>query len=293
MADKRIGFIGAGNLAQPLITHLLEAGYELFLYNRTSSRLSPFADKARICASPAELGKQVNIVFSLVADDAALQNITEGPQGVLSGLQPGGIHVSMSTVSPACIARLHQAHQQKGCILLSAPIMGRPEAARNRAIHICVAGDETAKQQVEPIFRDMGARQIFDYGADPAHASVAKLGINFLLASAIEAMAEAFRVVESNGISTETFYRMITSTLFSCPAYQGYGRLILDQGYEPAQFSLRLGLKDIRLVQEAAASQQVPVPLAEIIAQHLKQALEKGWGEKDWSAFTALVMGKA
>jgi 3-hydroxyisobutyrate dehydrogenase-like beta-hydroxyacid dehydrogenase len=293
MADKRIGFIGGGNLAQPLISHLLEAGYELFLYNRTASRLTPFANKAKLCASPAELCRQVSIVFSLVADDTALQNITEGPQGVCSGLRPGGIHVSMSTVSPTLIGQLHQAHQQQGCILLSAPIMGRPEAARNRAIHICVAGDETAKKLVEPIFRDMGARQIFDYGPDPAHASVAKLGINFLLASAIEAMAEAFRLIESNGISTEIFYRMITNTLFSCPAYQGYGRLILDQVYDPAQFSLRLGLKDVHLVQEAAANQQIQMPLAEIIAQHLKEALEKGWGEKDWSAFTALVMGKA
>ncbi|MCL6523820.1 MAG: NAD(P)-dependent oxidoreductase [Thermoflavifilum sp.] len=291
MNSKRLGFIGAGNLAQPLISHLLEAGYTLYLYNRTASRLAPFANNAQICSSPAELCQQVDLVFSLIADDDALLQITERPTGILSSLSPGGIHVSMSTVSPAIIQRLHQAHQQKGNILLSAPIMGRPEAARAKAIYMCMAGDSSAKARVEPIFRDMGARQVFDYGEHPAHANVAKLGINFLLAAAMEAMAEAYRLVSSFGVKPEQFYQMFSQTLFNCPAYQGYGKLILDQKYDDTQFSAKLGLKDIRLVQQTAAAQQLELPLSIPIAQHLQQAIDRGWAEKDWSVFTAIAMG--
>ncbi|PJJ75910.1 3-hydroxyisobutyrate dehydrogenase-like beta-hydroxyacid dehydrogenase [Thermoflavifilum aggregans] len=290
MDHKTIGFIGAGHLAQPLIQHLIDAGYQVYLYNRTASKLEAFRHQAHICQAVSELCQQVQIVISLVADDNALEQLNPD---IVSHLPENGIHVSMSTVSPQLIRQLHQDYQAKQRILLSAPIMGRPEAARAKAIHICMAGDASAKKRIEPILRDMGARQIFDYGESPMHANVAKLGINFLLAAAMEAMAEAYHLVESYQLDAEQFYQMITNTLFSCPAYQGYGKLILQQNFDDTQFSVRLGLKDVNLVRQAAAAQQISMPLTETVARHLQQAIEKGWAEKDWSAFTSFAREKA
>lgn len=290
MDHKILGFIGAGHLAQPLIRHLIDAGYQLYLYNRTPSKLEAFQQEARICGSVGELCKQVQVVISLVADDTALREIHPA---ILDHLPDGGIHVSMSTVSPQLIEQLHEKYMESGKILISAPIMGRPEAARAKAIHICMAGEAAAKNQIEPILKDMGARLIFDYGPHPMHANVAKLGINFLLATAMEAMAEAYRMVEAYQLPAEQFYGMITQTLFNCAAYLGYGKLILQEQFDEAQFSLRLGLKDMQLVQQAAAAKNCEMPLTETLKAHLQQAMEKGWAEKDWSAFTAIARGKS
>ena len=125
---------------------------------------------------------------------------------------------------------------------------------------------------------------IHDFGPSPPAANVAKLAGNFLIASAIEAMAEAFCLLEKNGVDPGQVHALLSQTLFSCPIYQNYGRSILEQNYSPPGFSLALGGKDMRLVQDAARNSEVSMPLASLLQDRFLRSLAKNRGDMDWTA---------
>jgi 3-hydroxyisobutyrate dehydrogenase-like beta-hydroxyacid dehydrogenase len=118
---------------------------------------------------------------------------------------------------------------------------------------------------------------------------VAKLACNFLLAAAIEGMGEAFALAEKNGIERRHLADLLVQTVFDCPVYRNYGRQIAEQRYQPALFQLSLGLKDVSLVLQTAASSKVPMPLASLLHDRLLAAEAKGRGELDWTALAGEV----
>jgi 3-hydroxyisobutyrate dehydrogenase-like beta-hydroxyacid dehydrogenase len=134
---------------------------------------------------------------------------------------------------------------------------------------------------------------VFDLGEDAGAANVVKLACNFLLASAIEGMAEAFTLAEKNGIERRQLADLLAQTVFDCPVYRNYGRQIAEQRYQPALFKLSLGLKDISLALHTAAASQVPMPLASLLHDHLLAAVAKGRGELDWTGLAGEVSAAA
>jgi 3-hydroxyisobutyrate dehydrogenase-like beta-hydroxyacid dehydrogenase len=130
------------------------------------------------------------VVFSMLADDAALEAVTVGDDGLLAGLAPGGIHVSCSAVSPAIARRMKRLHAERGCVYVAAPVVGRPDAAAAGKLWICLAGEPAARERVGPLLQVLG-QAVFVFGNEPAAANVVKLAANFLVGSALEALVEA------------------------------------------------------------------------------------------------------
>jgi 3-hydroxyisobutyrate dehydrogenase-like beta-hydroxyacid dehydrogenase len=153
----------------------------------------------------------------------------------------------MSTIAPATARRLARYHADRGSVYVAALVFGRPDNAAHRQLVVCVAGPPAAKQRVKPILDAVG-RVVFDFGEEPAAANVVKLCGNFLIAAAIEAMAEAFTLAEKNGIERGRVAEMLGKTLFACPVYQRYGEAIAAKQHTPAGFKLPLGMKDVELV---------------------------------------------
>jgi len=227
----------------------------------------------------------------MLADDAALEQVVKGPEGLSEG--PAGIvHVSMSTVSPEISRRIGEIHTGRGDRYVSAPVFGRPEAAASRKLWICQSGDPSAAGQIRPILETLG-QGIFDFGADPGAANIVKLAANFVIGAAIESMAEALALVEKNGIDRVRVMEMLSSTLFDCPIYKNYGSRIAAQKYDEVGFALPLGLKDIQLVQAASVAARVPMPFAAIVRDRLLATLAKGRGQLDWTAFALGVSDDA
>jgi 3-hydroxyisobutyrate dehydrogenase-like beta-hydroxyacid dehydrogenase len=167
---------------------------------------------------------------------------------------------------------------------LAAPVFGRPEAAAARKLWICLSGPKPAKERVQPMLSALG-QAVFDFGEDPGAANVVKLSGNFLIASAIEAMAEAMTLAEKNGIDRARLIDMVAQTMFACPIYQNYGKAVAQEDYMPARFRLFLGLKDIDLVLQTAAASKTPMPLASMLHDRFISAMAKGREELDWAAF--------
>lgn len=286
--NKTIGFIGLGNMGEPMARNLLRAGYKLRVYNRTSTKAQALGrEGAEVVAALRDVIRPDGIVVSMVSNDHALEEVVFGEKGIGDALGPGGIHISMSTISPQTAQKLSAHHQTKGTAYLAAPVFGRPEAAAAKKLWICLAGDAKAKERAVPVLEALG-QQIFDFGESPEAANVVKLSGNFLIGSAIEAMAEAYTFAEKNGVAREKVADVFSQTFLACPIYQNYGKVIATQEYQPAGFKVSLGLKDMNLLNSVAVSSLTPMPLGNLLQERLLSAMSKGRADMDW---TALAIG--
>ena len=204
--------------------------------------------------------------------------------GVLDALPAGAVHVNMATVSVA-LARDMTARPRTSR-------RGLRLGARARELEILAGGASDQIARVQTLL-DVIGQKTWRFGDRPEQASAAKLGANFMIASAIEAMGEAASLVRGYDVSGGLFLEMITSTLFLGPVHAGYGGVIANQRYEPAGFKMTLGLKDVRLVLEAAEHAATPMPFASVLKDNLLDAIAHGDADHDWAALAEVSARRA
>jgi 3-hydroxyisobutyrate dehydrogenase-like beta-hydroxyacid dehydrogenase len=287
--SMKLGFVGLGSMGLPIARNLLAAGFAVRAYNRTAERAAPLAALgAALASNPADTVEPDGVVITMVADDAALKEVTTGPGGIGDRLGRGGVHVSMSTIAPETARMLADLHAARGTAYVAAPVFGRPDAAAAKKLWVCVSGPAAAKTRVRPLLEAIG-QGIHDFGEKSDAANVVKLSGNFLIMAAIEAIAEAQTLGEKHGIDRTQLGAFFGETIFACPVYQNYGRIIAAQTYEPAGFRLALGLKDANLVLGAAAEAKVPMPLASLLRDRFLSGVARGRASQDWSAIARAV----
>lgn len=289
----KIGFIGLGNLGFVIAENLLATRQPLYVYNRTAAKAQPLVEKGAIsCSSVKELSAQCDIVFSIVSDDAALKEITTGEEGIAANLKNGGIHVSMSTILPVTATELTQLHRQKDNIYIACPLLARPDAAKARKINFLVAGEEHAIQTIKPLLLEAGGLNVWEYGSEESAANVAKLASNYLILTAMSALSESINMAKRSNIDTEQWFSMITQTIFNAPIYINYGKQIMAETFQPALFGLSLGLKDMDLVLQQAATVKAAMPLGEEVRDLLQESKSAGLGDHDVTALALTIQQK-
>ena len=260
-----VAFIGLGSMGSPMAGHLRRAGHEMTVYNRTRSAAEPLARAgARVASSPREAVARAEVLVTMLADDPAVEAVVLGPDGALAALPRGAVHASMSTISPDLSRRLAREHGERGQRYVAAPVFGRPEAAAAGKLTVVAAGPPDAIDRCRPLFESM-AQAVEVVGTDPAAANVLKIGGNFLLAAAIEAMGEAFALMRKHGIEPARFMEIANGRLLRSPVYENYGRIIAAERFEPAGFKLRHRLKDTRIALAAGDEVNVALPLAALV----------------------------
>ncbi len=264
---QKIGFVGLGAMGLPMAANLLAAGFHLTVYNRTASKAEPLVAKgAHRAARAGDVAHPGGVVVSMLADDASLTALVTGEDALAEHLAPDGIHLSMSTVSPATTRELAAYHASHGSVMVAAPVFGRPNAAQAKQLRICVSGPADAKTKVKPILEAMGP-EIFDFGDNVG-----------------EANGEALAMMRKSGVDPIAALDMFAKTIFAAPVYQGYGPLIAHGRFTPAEFRLPLGLKDIDLALQTATAATAPLPLACLLRDRFVSAIAKGRSDLDWSA---------
>ncbi len=287
-----VGFIGLGAMGSPMARNLARAGHRVAAWNRTRARAEELkSDGVRIAETPEE-ACQGDAVFSMLADDTAVADLFLGSRQLIGALGLQTIHISSSTISTDLSHRLTEAHQAAGREFVSAPVFGRPSAAEAAELVIAVAGPPSAIARCQPLL-DVVGRKTVVVGEHPPAANVFKLAGNFLIGSTLETLGEAFTLLRKSGVDPRVFYETMTSTLFAAPVYKGYGALILEEKYQPAGFKVPLGLKDVRLILAAAEAVSAPMPVANIVHDHLLTAKARGWEDHDWSSVARVVAENA
>ena len=278
----KVGFIGLGQMGAGMAASLLKAGHEVTVYNRTPPK-TPARRARRESRFDDRRGVDLSVVFTMLADDTALETVVFGEDGLLRRLARGALHVSSSTISVTLSERLAREHAAAGQRYVAAPVFGRPEAAAAGQLFVVAAGPTDATDEARPLFEAIGQRT-FVVSEKPEAANLVKLSGNFLLASVIESLGEAMALVGKAGIDRADYLDLLTSSLFNVPVYKSYGRLVAERAFTPAGFAAPLGFKDVRLVLAAAETLRVPMPLASLLRDRFLSLLARGGEKLDWSA---------
>lgn len=284
----KIGVIGLGQMGSGLASSLLRAGHDVTVYNRTASKADELLKKGAAAASRISDACNGDVVMTMLANDAAVESVVYGADGLLASLPKGRIHLSSSTISVALSERLTADHAKAGQRFVAAPVFGRPDVAAAGDLSVVVGGDHDAVQAAASVFDAIG-KKTFVISDKPKTANLVKLSGNFLIASVIESLGEAVALVAKDGVDRQSYVDMLTSTLFDAPVYKTYGKLIVEGQFEPAGFAAPLGYKDIRLVLAAADVLRVPMPVASLLRDRFLTLLAHGGDKLDWSAVGALA----
>jgi 3-hydroxyisobutyrate dehydrogenase-like beta-hydroxyacid dehydrogenase len=283
-----LAFVGLGGMGAAMAGRLARS-FPIALFDLIPGRASAIEGTAvTVAASLAEALPPGGVLITMLPDDRAVLAVAHDPAGALARLGPGGLHINMSTISPAAARELVNAYAAVGADYVSAPVWGRPDMAGGGGLVCALAGAHAAKQRALPYLEILAAR-IEDFGAEPYLANVAKVMGNFLVSAAIEALGEACAVAEKQGIDRGKLTSLLTQTVFDCPAYRLYGALVAKQHGIPPGFTVQLGHKDLRLVREVAAEVAAPMPFQNIIENRLLSSIAKGRSGEDWSALSWLA----
>ncbi|MDO8977619.1 MAG: NAD(P)-dependent oxidoreductase [Afipia sp.] len=284
----KVGFIGLGQMGAGMATSLLKAGHDVTVYNRTRSKTDELVKRGAVPASRIADACGGDAVITMLANDAAVESTAYGDQGLLASLRKGAVHISSSTISVALSERLTADHAAAGQRFIAAPVFGRPDVAAAGELAVVAAGSKETIADVTPVLDAIG-RRTFVIADQPKAANLVKLSGNFLIASVIESLGEAIALVGKGGIDRKQYLEMLTSTLFDCPVYKTYGKLIVEGKFEPAGFAAPLGYKDIRLTLAAAEDLRVPMPFASLLRDRFLTLLAHGGDALDWSAVGRLA----
>jgi len=312
MDNKKIGWIGLGNMGTPMVRNLIRAGFNVTVYNRTAAKAAALQDEgAKVAASPAALWEVADVVITMVADDAALRAVHAGDRGeggdrgavhpgdrgvgngsgvgngtgLLAGARAGKMVIDMSTVSPATSRELAARMAVKGVDYLDAPVAGSVKPAELGQLVIMVGGKAACYEIAVPIFEKLGKAHFLmgDQGAGNA----AKLAMNTLLAFNMQGLAEAVIFAREKGIKPEAMLAVIGESAMANGVTKMKTANLVGDDYSAA-FALKHLAKDLRL----ALGQGMHTPGGIVMHDSFQQALAAGWGEKDMAAIYPFLEGK-
>lgn len=218
----------------------------------------------------------------MLPSDKALSSVLEGDEGLLASLPDDCVHMAMGTHGIPAIKSATEQHAQAGQDFIACPVLGRPNLAAEGLLSLLPAGPADAIERVRPLFDVMG-KQSFEVGSEPQIATTIKVASNFMLGCAIEAMGEAIALVDKLGVDPALFLDVTLKGLFSAPAYETYGKMIVDKDWHGFGATAVIGLKDADLALEAAALADMPLPSTHVWRDYLLQAIDRGDGGLDWA----------
>jgi 3-hydroxyisobutyrate dehydrogenase-like beta-hydroxyacid dehydrogenase len=286
----KIGFIGLGRMGGHVAANLLKAGHQVTVWNRSHAPVQALIAKGAIQAKSPEDALQGGAAFSMLSNDQVMRELgLAGP--LLDKAAKELIHVNLATISVAFAKELSAAHHKAGLSYISAPVFGRPEMAQSAQLVLVAGGEPAALKTMQPVFDKIGARTVpMDA---PEKANLFKIAGNFMIASELESIGEAFALLRKGGVDPGLFHDVLSGRLFTGAVFKSYGTMILNRTYEPAGFALSLGLKDVNLTRSAAEGLGVGMPTAELLKKHYDEAVAWGWQDRDWAAIGEVPAKKA
>ncbi|MHC1759982.1 MAG: NAD(P)-dependent oxidoreductase [Negativicutes bacterium] len=276
---KKIGFIGLGIMGFPMAQHLIDAGYELVLFNRTAAKANPLLEKgAKLAASPAEVARNSEVVIIMVKSDVEVDNIITGENGILSGAGKGFVIVNSSTISPNTSKRLAKIAADAGVTMLDVPVTGSGVQAIEGKLTFMGGGDRTAFDACMPLFLSMG-KQAYYMGASGA-GSYTKIASNTMLAINLLSMAEGLVMAYKSGIDPELFLQVVNGGGSRSGMAETKIPKITKRDFKPAFGTANL-LKDLGLAGDLARELNIPVPVLSVVREQVRMAVCKGYAEED------------
>ncbi len=285
--SERIGFIGLGIMGRPMAGHLVDAGYAVTVWNRTPAKMAGLVERgASAAGSPKEVAAHSDITIIMVADTPDVLDVVLGAQGVLHGVRRGSVVVDMSTISPVATREVAGKLQERGVEMLDAPVSGGEKGAVEATLSIMVGGTPEAFERVLPVFQKMG-KQIVHLGASGA-GQVTKACNQLVLSLTLVGVAEALTMARKAGVDPAKVRAALLGGFAQSRVLELHGQRMLDRNFEPG-FRTRLYHKDMGIVMETGRSVAMPLLGGALAAQLYQIAMNRGFGEKDYSVLARVI----
>ncbi|MBW8867250.1 MAG: 2-hydroxy-3-oxopropionate reductase [Acidobacteria bacterium] len=286
---EKIGFIGLGVMGKPMAKHLVAAGHQLTVHNRSRGAVDELAAAgATAAASPADVAKASTIVITMLPDTPDVERVLTGPGGVVESMQRGTVVVDMSSISPIATERLAKAIAEKGGSMLDAPVSGGEIGAINAALSIMVGGDEATFHKMKPVLDKMGNPERVVYIGRSGAGQICKICNQIAIGGALAGVSEAFALAKKAGVDAARVRQALLGGFAASRVLEVHGERMLVDNYKPG-FRARLYQKDLRLASEAAAANGVALPGTAVVAQLLNALIASGGGDLDYAALGTVL----
>ncbi len=279
-----VGFIGLGVMGRPMALHLQRAGHELFVWARRPASVEGLP--ASLCASPAELGRRCEVVFTMVTSSRDVESVCLGKDGLIEGMAPGAVVVDCSTIAPDAARRIAARLGEKQIEMLDAPVSGGAQGAIDATLAIMVGGKAAVLARVLPLLECLGQR-IVHVGPNGA-GQVAKACNQMIMVAAIQAAAEAMRLAAAAGVDCAKVRQALAGGSAASRVLDVMGERMVRRDFA-AGIEARLHHKDFGLVLGATRQSGVATPLAAVVGQQLNALIAQGWGRDDTSSLLRVL----
>ncbi|KAG7402021.1 hypothetical protein PHYBOEH_008542 [Phytophthora boehmeriae] len=287
-----VGFIGLGNMGFPMAHNLLKAGVDVVCYDTNRANVDRLVQVgAKPAASIEQVAAETTAVISVLPNDEVVSSVVLGDNakpgsGLLAKMAPGALHIGCSTIHPNTSRSLDVRHRAADTTYVAAPIFARPDGMEALQANFVLSGSHAAvvEQAAELVSKCTTGRVATFSTEDPGAANAVKLCGNFLIATAIESMAEALALLEANGVDRVQAMQFYSSTFMNSVIHKGYGQRVSERDHRPGGFALELGYKDQRLAHQMAMEAQVPMPFLSTLIDRFLSERAKGRSDLDWSA---------
>ena len=274
----QVGFIGLGIMGQGMARNLLKSGFNLTVWNRTTSKMDSLIEAgARAGQNPADVAAQSDITVICVSDTPDVEAVVLGEGGVIVGAGAGTLVIDCSTISPLATQTMARALAERGVGMLDAPISGGSEGAANGTLSIMVGGDAGEFERALPVFEAMG-QTITHVGASGA-GQIVKLVNQILVVGHALAMSEALLFAQAGGVDLQKTLAAVEAGAAGSWMLSNRGPQIIRRDWRPG-FTIDLQQKDVRLILDAADDLGVPVPGTGLIFQLYRTLQAQGLGSE-------------
>jgi 3-hydroxyisobutyrate dehydrogenase-like beta-hydroxyacid dehydrogenase len=284
--SKRVGFIGLGHMGAAMARNLVDAGYDVTVWSRSTAHVDALVAHGATRADSPEGAVATGHLFSMLANEDVVRRVL--PARLLRAAPPGFIHVNHATISARATDEFAADAALGGYGYVAAPVLGRPNVAAAGALTILAAGTREAVEASTPMLEVMG-RRVWDYGSVASAASLAKIATNYLMAHAIQALSESITLLELYGLDTGQFVQMINDSVFPGPVYGGYGDAIARSSYTPPLFTTVLGQKDVLLALQAADDAGARLPSGPLLREIFETTVAEIGEDLDWAAIAEVT----
>ncbi len=289
MPDLCVGFIGLGIMGRPMAEHILDGGYTLAVYNRTSSKTKELASKgAKVASSPAEVASLSEVIITMVSDSPDVAEVVSGPNGVLDGIQTDSIVIDMSTISPEVERVLDEQLRDRNCTLIDAPVSGGDVGARNATLSIMAGGERKSFERVLSLLEVMGSS--VTYCGAVGSGQLTKLCNQILVSANLIGVVEALVFARKSDLDPSVMIEAVKGGAAGSWQLSNLGPKMVARDFEPG-FMVDLIQKDLRLILEAAALAEASLLTTPLVHQLLRSAQSHGDGRQGTQALAKVLEG--
>ena len=286
MSKPKIGFIGLGIMGNPMSKHLLNAGYELVVYDIVEASVKDVVSAgAESVGSCKEVAEKSDVIITMVPDSPDVEAAALGPGGIIEGISGGKTYVDMSTIAPSVAVSVGEKMAEKGVKCLDGPVSGGDVGAKNATLSIMVGGDEETFNAINPIFDIMGNAVLC---GPLGSGQIVKACNQVLVAVTIAGVSEALTLGTKAGVDPINIVKVLSGGLARCGVLENRGERMVNGDFDPG-FRIRLHYKDLNIIMKTGNDYQVPLPVTSVVHELFNTAMVKGRSELDHSGLLTVL----